>query len=162
MSRILETDSPVYQSIVHPLSAGAQDAYCTRYYNFRHRFDPIPAVRAFDPPNWGPDYRATANLSHFREFNVHGFEHYLDHPAVHIPLIKGLFGALITESEQQQALENYHDIVADHPCPLIIQELHDELQQLIESMQDSNNPKTVIKAGARMLAKVREMHDACV
>ncbi len=162
VSRILETDSLVYQSVVHPLSAGAQNAYCSRYYNYRHRFDPIPAARAFLPPVWGQDYHASENLTHFRDFNIHGFEHYLDHPAVHIPLIKGLFGPLITATEQQQALDQYEDIVTDHPCPQHLHALSEELQELIESIENSSDPKTLIKAGAQLLAKAKEVHDACV
>src|SRR5205085_3320237 len=68
----------------------------------------------FRPTTWGPGYKPIGPLSHFRQANVHGFTHYLDHPRVHIPLIRAALGdpEIIGEAEAEDAKGNYADIVA--------------------------------------------------
>jgi hypothetical protein len=161
VGRVLETNPLVYQSCVKPMSANPNEAYCDRYYNFRHELDPFPAVRAFAPPNWGADYRPTENLKHFHEFNVHDYLHYLDHPAVHIPIIRGLLGPVVDDAERQHALDTYPDIVVPDRCQNALRNLRDELKRLIAQFEGNSDPQTFIMVGAQTLAAVKEAVDAC-
>ena len=161
VGRVLETHPPVYQSCVEPMSADPNKAYCDRYYNFRHQFDPFPAVRAFKPQNWGGDYRPTENLKHFHEFNVHGYLHYLDHPAVHVPIIRGLLGPVIDSGELQQALHDYPDITLPDHCSNALQHMQQQHQQLVAQCQNGTDVQQFIIAGIKALAAVKEAVDAC-
>jgi hypothetical protein len=162
VGRILETSPPVYQSVVRPLSADAGGgAYCDRYYNFRHVFDPFPAVRAFKPAGWGGDYRCVEEIRHFHEFNVHDYLHYLDHPAVHIPIIKGLLGPLIDNAETQKAIGDYPEVAIPNRCLDRLQALRDQLRRQIALIESSKDPQTLIIAGTQMYAAAQEVADAC-
>jgi len=96
VSRILQSDTKVYQSVVRPGAPEGQ--YAVRYYlNVKHEWDPIPSPRAFRPkPDWPSiDVRAEnlyrdIVINAIDEKNVHGFEHYLRNPKVHTALFNAL------------------------------------------------------------------------
>ncbi|MDO8667238.1 MAG: hypothetical protein Q7J79_11535 [Gemmatimonadales bacterium] len=160
VSRVLETDPQAYTSVVHPDTVQPATAYLTRYYNFRHTLDPIPAVRAFKPVNWGDDYRPTEGLDHIREFNVHGYEHYLDAPSVHVPIINGLLGPVITRQEKESAIAAY----AAAPgllCADQVREFAAAARRMIDLVGDSADPEQLIITACQFLALAKEARDAC-
>ncbi len=162
VGRILETTQKCYASCVHPLSTNPQTAYCSRYFNFRHQLDPFPAVRAFKPVGWGADFHAREDLNHLHDFNVHGFEHYLDHPAVHIPVINALLGPVIGAAEAQNALAAYPRTPPNHPCLDKLSAAEQRFRQLVALIETSDDPVQLIIAGAQFLATAKEAKDACV
>lgn len=107
-------DIDPFASIVRPVMPdGSRDGYCRKFFEVWHRFDPFAILAPFRPGDWGKGYRPIGPLSHFRSANVHGFTHYLDHPAVHVPLINFALGEeAITAREEAAALGAYADIVA--------------------------------------------------
>lgn len=161
VGRVLETNPAVYQSVLKPISADPAGAYCERYYNFRHKFDPIPAVRCFKPEGWGADYRYEGRLDHFHDFNVHDYLHYLDHPAVHIPIIKGLLGPIIPNFERDQAISDYRQIDLPGACPEKVNDFRVQLSKQIALIEESEDPVTLIKAAVQMYAAAQEVSDAC-
>lgn len=162
VGRILETTPHCYDSCVHPISRNAAAAYCARYYNFRHALDPFPAALPFEPPNWGSDYITPARrLNHLHDFNVHGFEHYLVHPAVHIPIINGLFGRIITKDDEAAAIENFPRVPPDHPCQAHLIQVEDRFKELVAAVSASDDPVEVVKTGVRFFAAAKEARDAC-
>jgi len=104
-SRVLQSDFKAYASIVRPGPANNAQAYCSRFYSFHHELDPFTIPRRFAPSNWGTLYRGE-ELGHYREWNVHGFEHYLDNPRCHIPILKAITRSdAITASEAGRAVD---------------------------------------------------------
>ena len=95
VSRVLEQplagDVDVYLSPVCPISVRGVDAYCRQFFNFRHMLDPFTVPKRFEP-HWveGDDFFAVEHLLHVADFNVHGWEHYLDNPEVHVPILNAL------------------------------------------------------------------------
>lgn len=161
VGRVLETNPPVYHSCVKPMSADPNQAYCDRYYNFRHEYDPIPAVLSFKPQDWGDDYRATEDFHHFHEFNVHDYLHYLDHPAVHVPIIRGLLGPVIDGAEYQQALHDYPDILVPEKCRQTLHTLQEKYRQLKQQYENSHDAQQFIIATTKVLAAAKEAFNAC-
>ncbi len=103
-SRLLRTDYDPYASIVRPGPIDSAASYCSRYYNIRHEFDPVPVPEEFSPTGWGADIR-TIEVDHFRDVNIHGFGHYLLHPKVHIPILKTLVNPnAVTDAERDRAV----------------------------------------------------------
>jgi hypothetical protein len=51
-------------------------------------------------------------LQHFRQANVHGFLHYLDHPRVHIPLIQYALADAVIGDEADEKIAAYPDVVS--------------------------------------------------
>lgn len=160
VSKVLETAPAVYASVVHPDTAAPSAAYLTRYYNFRHLLDPFPAVGPFLPPGWGDDYRPVEGLDHIRDFNVHDLEHYLDAPAVHIPIINGILGPVITQQERRDAVERYA-AEPGPPCADRVRAFVAAGRELIALVKDSGEPERLLMAGCRFLAAAREARDEC-
>jgi hypothetical protein len=162
VGRILETAPRCYESCLHPISRNPAAAYCTRYYNFRHALDPFPAVRPFEPADWGTDLITPAQpLDHLYEFNVHGLEHYLEHPAVHIPFINGMFGRVIDKDVERAAIRDFPRVPPNHPCPQQLIEAETSFRRLVQALRGSDDPLDVVKTGARFFAAAKEARDAC-
>jgi len=108
---ILESGNQVYQSIVRPRGSfdDPDKEYLNQYFNINHRYDPITVWRRFSPEGWGVNYREVT-LQHAREPNVHDINHFLDHPKLHIPLLRVIAGfRAVTPAEELAAVESYHD-----------------------------------------------------
>ena len=114
VSRVVENDTDVYKSAVKPGPASKMRA-CNVFLSARHHLDPFTTPRPFDPLAW-PDAGAEdrgefvrVKLEHIHHWNVHAFEHYLEHPALHVPLFRGLagFAKAIPEPAAQKALEDF-------------------------------------------------------
>ncbi|HEX4933582.1 MAG TPA: hypothetical protein VFV33_10420 [Gemmatimonadaceae bacterium] len=162
-SRCLETAPTVHQSCVFPGTLG-KGAYTEFYANVRHTLDPVPAVRPFGPAaNWKPSrFVAIDTLDHIRDLNVHGFEHYLDHPLVHIPLLRRVFGgSAVTADEETRALKQY-PLKPSPPCPDRVRQMRDRYRQMVDLLAHNENPAALIIAAAQFLAAAKEAQDACM
>lgn len=103
----------------------------SKYFNFRHRLDPIPAVKAFSPAGWGRFYRTDETLDHMVDWNVHGFEHYVRHPDVHVPILNELLDFPVTEGRQREAVAE----LAQSPRPECF-EVADRLRVQLRRVRD--------------------------
>ncbi|HVS09366.1 MAG TPA: hypothetical protein VMS76_05775 [Planctomycetota bacterium] len=104
-SRVLQSDFKAYTSIVRPGPANSAQAYCSRFHSFHHELDPFTIPRRFAPSNWSTLYRGE-ELGHFREWNVHGFGHYLDNPRCHVPILRAITRSdAITAAEAGRAVD---------------------------------------------------------
>jgi len=130
VSRLLQTDVDVLDSVVQPGTGSAKDRGCLNFLTVRHALDPFTVPRKFDPVDW-PDALTveqgryqSIRVQHFRERNVHGFGHYLQHPAVHIPLLRLLANkkSVISATEETAALAAFTDM-GSLPKELVIAEL---------------------------------------
>ncbi len=109
VSRVLETDYPVYKSKVAPGAPQRTESICELYFNARHEWDPIPAVKKFDPPDHWPSIKARSDKKYknvvLRAINpparaesspdarvIHDFEHYLGNPKCYAAMVGGLIG----------------------------------------------------------------------
>ena len=107
VSRLLQTTVKAYKSPVRPGSNGSTKRYCDKMYCHRHELDPIIKPKPFAPVAWGANFTMT-NLRHYRAWNVHGWLHYLDHPEVHIPLIRSISKtSAIPPSQVRKAVDEY-------------------------------------------------------
>src|SRR3569832_212360 len=89
VSRILQTDADVYAAGGGPGGEAAK-GICDYFLNVRHRWDPIPVPRAFQPvADWPDDTTHRANrflnllVTPIEQKNVHDFAHYLKNAALH-------------------------------------------------------------------------------
>jgi len=158
VSRALQDDIDPYASPVRPASAPPAPTYVTRYHTFRHALDPFARLRPFAPPNWGADYHAPDPvLRHLHGFNVHAFEHYLDHPAVHVPILNGVFGApVVTAKERVDAIASYPPVAG--PCLPQLVGLWNALEQLAEP----RDVQEMLVRGVQALALGRAAREGCI
>lgn len=114
VSRVLETSPDVYESTVKPGDSNDEDCGCFHYLTVRHALDPFTIPRRFDPLDWPrPDSierkrYLPVRVQHLSEANVHGFEHYLKNPAVHIPMLRAMtFDTAVTLAEEEEAMASF-------------------------------------------------------
>lgn len=111
-SRILQSDIDPYNSIICPVGSKSDQTkeYLDQYRNVLHQYDPITLIRRMTPGGWGTNL-SQIELRHVRNPNVHDLLHYLDHPDVHIPLLRVLCGfRAVLPAEEIQAREAYPDL----------------------------------------------------
>ena len=159
VSKELENDIDPYTSVLHPDSAALRppsDAYCGRYFNFRHVLDPFCLRTPFAPAGWGSDLSSVDDLSHLHDFNVHGFEHYLDHPRVHIPIINGIFERpIVSAKERVDAVSNYPELAGECIDELVA------LKAEVERFAAPADVEDVVIRGAQFFALARAARDKC-
>ena len=106
-SRLLQTEPKAYNSIVKPGPNLDGQSYCYKYLNFRHELDPVPFPRMFDPVGWGSAFQSIL-VRHYRDWDIHGFKHYLDNPRIHIPILRALTGPwAVSDQEDVEAVDCY-------------------------------------------------------
>ncbi len=104
VSRALQSFVAVGSSIVRPGPLGCAGVFA----EYRHRLDPIPMIRQFNPTNngeWVPQTIFTSVYSlreptSVTEANVHGLGHYLLTPEVHQLLFRLLFNFAPKKAEK--------------------------------------------------------------
>lgn len=137
VSRLVKTDFDVYTSHVKPGEDDQPGRMCRHYLNIDHRFDPFTRLAPFDRTDWVEDslWRAKRyqriQPRHFHKKNIHDLKHYLEHPAVHIPIIR----LLNSENKQTRPSWEAHDDAVDafpnFPGGAVGQEFEDTLDQLV-------------------------------
>lgn len=105
VSRVLQKDIKVYESILRPGSAGSATAYCSRLYDYRHHLDPFTLVKPYEPVGWSGFQHEL--VKHAHDWNLHGYEHFLDNPRVHIPILKSLRPRSVKTAERNEAVDQY-------------------------------------------------------
>jgi hypothetical protein len=150
-SRILQSDIDVTDSIVCPVGGhGDQNReYLDQYVNVFHKYDPITLMWQVNGKSLGSNFQQI-NLSHFRDVNIHDFNHYLDHPAVHIPLFRTLCGfRSVVPAEQLLAMEAYKDIDR--------QSVITELQNRIEGAKSNIDEDSTLMDLIKIWVKLKKM-----
>jgi hypothetical protein len=117
---------------VRPVSAGpaGQHApYCGFYHTFRNHWDPVPNWQPFVPTKWGAGFN-DVKVRHIHQVNVHGYEHYLEHPDVHVRILRSLLGThVIPGPEWQQRVADF-PAIKPNACGTAVSELMNRLDEL--------------------------------
>jgi len=108
-SALLQTTSAPESSIVCPIPSGnAAAAYCQKFYNVDHQFDPISKVRPFKMPKaWASAGGRNIVVDHLYNPNVHAFSHYLLHPKVHLNLLMELVDGFEPTDDEVERADNF-------------------------------------------------------
>lgn len=137
VSKIMENDIAVYESLVVPSSAVEPHTACFNYLSCNNKWDPFVIPEPFAPQGNVPWDVAAANESfldieteNVHDINVHSLDNYLINPAVHIPLLERLCGlGSVLPDEKEQAFEEFEDIpdeTVESAFDELIEEFEDE------------------------------------
>lgn len=108
----------VYDGYVRP-TGGGQSAV-TYFNDYRHRLDPFTFVRPFKPEGWSHDLYDQVGVQHIRGANVHAIEHYVQHPSVHIRMLRSWFGySCISGDEERNAQLAFPDVPVNDPDGIV-------------------------------------------
>ena len=117
VSRTLKTRWGVYDSLVKPGCDLSHDYVTQKFLSTSHKWDPLVALKRFSPVDNWPDPQTVSKgrvkilepgiITHW---NVHDFSHYLNDPAVHVPLFRMLrHPRFINKTQFEEALVAYHE-----------------------------------------------------
>jgi hypothetical protein len=114
--KVLGDGVDAFGSFVRP-NRNPESGACRNYLSAANEFDPIARAGDFDPPpNWlTPDAQTQRRFRPLKfkaipkSRNVHGYEEYLAHPAVHVPLFRILSGDpdRISDAQENEAHKAY-------------------------------------------------------
>lgn len=145
VSRLLQDDVKPYESIVRGGPRNSTLSNCSRFYNFRHEWDPICIPKPFEPEGWPDQFNRFRTLSHFRDWDVHGFAHYLDNPRVHVPLLNTLCGEDVISADERDATLNDYEPLGGKLKEAL--ELRDDLRRIggaLERLNENSDLATLI------------------
>lgn len=153
-SRILESNVSLQDSIVCPVKSRGDHnrEYLDQYINVLHEYDPVTLLWRFSGESWGANFRQI-NLRHFRNVNIHDFSHYLDHPGVHIALLRVLCGfRAVTPAEELNAADAYKDIDRQH----VIREVKNRFEDAKSGLSDDSTLMDLIKVWVKLKDLIAE------
>ncbi len=161
VSRALETDQKVYDSVVHPSTGGVGPAYTEAYYSFHHCLDPFPLVKPFAPDGWGENYISIEDCRKILEFDVHALTVCLEDPRVHVPLLRGMFGMFsVTDAEFEAAKQRY-DALPGPACVEVLNSFRVQAEALVTLARQGGDVEAMIIEGTKFLSTVKAATDAC-
>jgi hypothetical protein len=159
VSRLLQTKPKAYASVVRPGPRSTAGRYCGKMYCHRHELDPFLKPKPFEPVTWGRDFEL-ANLRHYRGWNVHGWLHYLDHPMVHVPLLKSITkSSAVTPKQEREAVGDYPRFGADLQNVAAAQAKLAELQALAQDVDEEQDLKGNFDALMGMWSALKDLRD---
>ena len=159
-SRLLQTRIKAYESMVRPGPRNSKSSYCLRYYDYRHELDPIVVARTFEPSGWG-DLFTGALVRHYRDWDIHGFAHYLDNPRVHVPILNSLTRVdAIPRPERATAVGDYAQFGGKLQAVAEVQARIGELAALKHQLEEDASLSEAFDTIRKMLAVLGEIRDA--
>jgi hypothetical protein len=159
---LLDLKDTAKDYLVRPRSAGTpgdlSTFYCNALYSFRHELDPFVRWSPFEPTKWGEDFINPSPLPAIHAANVHGFTHYLNNPAVHIPIInKSLGSSVISKKEALDAIATYPPL-GTGACGAQLT----KLRQMVKKLDhDGSDLEQIAIRGSRFLATAQQLAVEC-
>jgi hypothetical protein len=163
VSALLANGFPPYTSNDRPTSAPPAPGGLTEaYYSFRHELDPIAAVHPFrgDQNGWpASGYRDSIPID-VKDWNVHGFTHYLDNPSVHFRLFERLWAGEDWASRREPAIQRYRASPGT-PCPSAIAQVRTDLRAILAAPWPPANEIGLLELAARTMGALAAARSAC-
>lgn len=100
-------DFKTYRSVLRP---GGPESVVDNFVNFHHDLDVFTWPRRFHPADWPTNAYTDVQTERFKKVTtVHGFDHYLANPRVHIPLLRSISGrpTMCTAPEMAKAWSDF-------------------------------------------------------
>ncbi len=162
VSGILETNFPAYDSVDRPVDADPPpDGMTAAYFSFRHELDPIAAVKTFrgDLHGWpASGYRDEVAID-VKDWNVHGYSHYMDNPIAHLRLFERIWPTEPWKARRDPAIVAYKASPAT-PCPAAIAEARQRLKAIL-SQPLPTTPAGFIDVVAKTVRALQDAKAAC-
>jgi hypothetical protein len=160
VSRVLQSFVLVRESIVKPGMEGC----VSKYVEYRHKLDPIPQVKAFNPT----DNQNWVSRTSFKKYklvepcavtdkNTHSLEHYLSNPMVHYEIFRSLL--IFRRNVPAAAERNDAD---DEYFKNTLSGRANQLQQIIDEVQSSSNNGVdgILRAAVKLKGLVGDIEES--
>ena len=162
VSSILATNFPAYDSVDRPVDAAPPpDGMTAAHFSFRHELDPIAAVKVFrgDQHGWPAEgYRDTVTID-VKDWNVHGYTHYVDNPLVHLRLFERLWPREDWPARRDPAMKAYQNSPGT-ACPVAIAKARLAFKEIL-SHPWPETPAGLLEVAARTVRVLQEAGAGC-
>lgn len=145
VSTVMRSLVDPHASAVRPIGAlpgNNVPASVRRFIDVRHSLDPVVLLGLFKPfwPTNKRFYRQIT-IQQLKWTDVHGLVKYLEHPRVHIPILRVVCGAEIDRPTEERAIADYEAEAGD-PCPGALQGLRERVGLLHQAweMRGAHSP----------------------
>lgn len=158
VSSVLETNWPAYGSVDRPVDADPPpDGMTAAYFSFRHELDPIAVVKTFrgDMHGWPASAYRDEVAVDVKDWNVHGYDHYLDNPIAHLRLFERLWPRESWARRRDAAMTRYSGTPGT-ACPVAIAKVRHDLRDILSQP----TPQTTAGFLDVVSHTVRALHDA--
>ena len=163
VSFVLETNFPAYRSADRPIDADPPpEGMTAMHYSFRHELDPIAAVKTFrgDLHGWpASGYHDEVPID-VKDWNVHGYDHYLENPVTHLRLFERLWPQEPWAQRRDGAIQTYKDTPGT-PCPVSIARMRQELKKIL-SQPFPDTPTGFLEVVARTVGVIQDAKTGCM
>lgn len=162
VSSALETNYPAYKSVDRVVNAAPPpDGMTAAHFSVRHELDPITAVKTFrgDLHGWPADCYHDSVTIEVKDWNVHGYSHYMANPVVHIKLFERLWQTEPWASRLPGAMTAYRNSPGT-ACPVAISQARQGLKEILAHPWPST-PIGLLDAGSRTIKVLRDAKKAC-
>ena len=155
----IKSDDSCTRPISAPAPTGGAAPYCGALYNFNNHWDPIGSWARFSAQGWGNGFH-DVEIRHIHQLNVHGINHYIEHPRVHIPLLRALLGTfVIPDRLKDQRITDFPDLKPS-ACGTAVATLMNHLDQ-IRDETSGGDFDDIAKGMLRLYRAVREAKSSC-
>lgn len=162
VSSVLETNFGAYTSADRPIDAAPPpDGMTAMQYSYRHELDPIAAVKAFrgDLHGWpASGYHDEVPID-VKDWNVHGYSHYVDNPITHLRLFQRLWPKEPWAARRDPAIQAYKDSPGT-PCPVAIAQARLELKAILNNPVPET-PIGLLDVVAKVVGVFQDARSAC-
>jgi len=168
VSKVLQSVANPHGSQVRPIGSqgdGRTPAMVRQFLNVHHVADPVAHIGMFRPM-WDSAtslYR-DVETTELKYVDVHGLVHYLEHPRVHIPILRAACGITIDQAAEAKALKDYARVKGDQ-CPAELDALFKSMTKLKKAWDergDATGPVDVAVTMAGAFKSFDKARKACL
>jgi hypothetical protein len=167
VSKVLQSVANPHGSAVRPIGAPGDarvSAFVRQFLNVHHIADPVAHIGMFRP-SWNPEltFYRDVEIRQPKFVDVHGLVHYLQHPQVHIPILRAACGMTISAAVEKKALLEFDELEGD-PCPEALGVLLDSARMIKQAWDDRGDAVGPVEFAMAMVSAVKsiqEARDAC-
>jgi len=121
---------------------------------YKNDFDPVAIIGRSNQIRPGV-FSGIRRLSYLSQANMHDFNLYVDHPAVHLDMIEDFYGVVVPESKRMEAIQEYESspqsVVPD------IKEIINELSIILNDQVDVGNIFKLVAKLKALYEKIKQM-----
>jgi hypothetical protein len=155
----IKSDDSRTRPVGAPKPTDGGDPYCGAFYNINNHWDPIGSWARFAPQGWGDRFH-DIEVRHIHQVNVHGIDHYIEHPSVHIPLFRALLGHFVIPERLKEQREMAFPDLKPTTCGTAVATLMNELDR-IRTAANGGNLDDVAMGMVSMYRAVRQAKNSC-
>jgi hypothetical protein len=154
VSKVLQSVANPHRSMVRPIGApgdGRSPAMVRQFLNVHNIADPVAHIGMFRP-DWDPNatlYR-DVEITEPKFIDVHGLVRYLEHPQVHIPILRAACGITITSTAEKKAMQDFAKVKGDK-CPAELLELMKRANAIRKEWNDKGDATGPVEFAVSMV-----------